>query len=235
MLVDIRMIGGIQIMKKMFVCLLVLVMLISSTMVAHAEELFVSDTVMSKRMLAKEHEDEYVEYSSLEEKKMAIERQQNIFALLGEMQANLMDYETGDVELEALGVYKLETESTPDEVNSRSTQPSDVSLNTVSIYLDAETSEWIVTTGGRWITLGWVDDMPSPFLWTAQIGAVYNIGGYDAFGVKHTILRERTTRALIVVFCIIMMMKGECIRPKVQWPLMVGMEQSSNIRIREKL
>ncbi|WP_167957727.1 hypothetical protein [Anaerosporobacter faecicola] len=111
---------------------------------------------------AKEYNKDYVESLMLE---AAIESTENITDIYSE--------------LETYGCYvmnPIETDNNKSIKSFASSDSSDVSLSTPTVYYNAYNNTWTVTCGGYWKTTNWQKD----FLTTG------NVGGQDGFGVGFT-------------------------------------------------
>lgn len=74
-------------------------------------------------------------------------------------------------------IYSCET-SDVNINNSRSAGSTDIQMNKVIISYNSNNNTWSVTGGGYWITTAYLDDAPTPSVYTGA----KNVGGMDAVG-----------------------------------------------------
>ncbi len=163
-------------MKKLFCLFLAIVMTASYAPMVEAVELKENSIAEAKRALAQAHADEYIEgYAETEE---AGVRNQQIDEILVKIQNGEVEKQTGITQLEAMGVYCLETASDSNENTNSSRMASQIDIGTVSVAFDAPTGNWILSASGRWTGDGWKGNQSLNYL-----NGEVSIGGFDGIGL----------------------------------------------------
>lgn len=79
-------------------------------------------------------------------------------------------------------IYRYKTEQLTDsnsQVMTVSSDSSDVSLSSVWVYYDAETTNWILSASGYWINDNWYNDLQTQ----NHTSYEYNVGGQDCMAI----------------------------------------------------
>lgn len=165
--------------KSIIACLLILsFFLLSTTNVFAAPNLQSnnSDVVKAKHVL----HDKYIKYYHKMSDSEYTKRSNEIDMKVAEMHNAGVSQDTIDKFLEKYHIYKLETTSN-NEIVPLTTQQGDVHLDTVFIYFDSETNQWILSTEGYWFSESGPIQEASPV-----ISADTNVGGRDTIGIVLT-------------------------------------------------
>jgi hypothetical protein len=166
-------------MKKLFVMLSVISMLtLLAQGVLAAPDSNESTIVQAKKALVNEFKHEFI--ANLTEAEIN-KKDYAIQLLLNKAASNEIPKSEIDKQLESMKVHKLVLPQ--EESIGILSQPSDVSLNAVSIYYDSSTSRWHVTGGGSWSNNNWNNDHNGWFI--GYVGESKNIGGYDTVGITY--------------------------------------------------
>ena len=88
---------------------------------------------------------------------------------------------------QAMSIYKVYRLVVPavstSGVTPMDTSPNDAICNSVNIYYDSTTANWIVCGGGWWTNNNWFNDRY--WLWIPYRGEIHNCGGYDSIGITY--------------------------------------------------
>ena len=135
------------------------------------------DIVKAKKMLVEQHKGKAINLS--EEEKNA--RTRMIEKKVAKLVAHNASLSEINANMNALGVYLLETPKNNNSEITPLSQGSDVTMNAPIIIYDPYTSRWTVTGGGYWKNTNWFNDITN--VWVGYIGETKNVGNYDSVGI----------------------------------------------------